>query len=232
VNVDAHLPLALWRLHQCIGVGDRTDALSFDRPADAEPPALLELLFEGGGFVEVAVETTARRRRVTATRARSLADSVGPGLALLCVGLNPSVRAADAGVGFVTPGNRFWPAAMAAGIVSVDRDPLHALQHHRVGMTDLVKRATPRADEISAAEYVHGMARLDLLCSLIEPAVVCFVGLSGWRAAVDRRATVGWQDRPVGGRPAFVIHNPSGLNAHVRVDDLARQLTQAAAGPP
>lgn len=232
MKVDTELPLVLWRLHQQLEVDERTEVLSFDRRATTEPPTLLELVFEGGGFVGVTADETARRRRVTATRARTLADTVGPGMALLCVGLNPSVRAADAGVGFVTPGNRFWPAALAAGLVSVDRDPLHALQHHRIGMTDVVKRATPRADALTAAEYQHGMVRLDALCALLEPEVVCFVGLSGWRAAVDRHAAVGWQDRPVGGRPAFVMHNPSGLNAHVQVDDLARQLTQAAAGRP
>ena len=32
--------------------------------------------------------------------------------------LNPSEHAADAGVGYVTPGNRFWPAALAAGLVT------------------------------------------------------------------------------------------------------------------
>ncbi len=50
---------------------------------------------------------------------------------------------ADAGVGFARPGNRYWPAALAAGLVTVDRDARHALVHHGIGMTDLVKRATP-----------------------------------------------------------------------------------------
>ena len=58
-----------------------------------------------------------------ATRARSLPDTVGPGMRLLVCGLNPSVYSADAGIGFARPGNRFWPAAIAAGIVTVDRDP-------------------------------------------------------------------------------------------------------------
>ncbi len=51
------------------------------------------------------------------TRTRTLPDTVGPGMRLLVCGLNPSVYAADAGVGFARPGNRFWPAALAAGLV-------------------------------------------------------------------------------------------------------------------
>ena len=63
---------------------------------------------------------------------------------LLVCGLNPSIYSADAGVGYARPGNRFWPAAIAAGLVTEDRDPRHALSHHGVGITDLVKRATGR----------------------------------------------------------------------------------------
>ena len=83
---------------------------------------------------------------VDATRARTLPDTVGPGMRLLLVGLNPSEYAADAGAGFARPGNRFWPAALAAGLVTRTHDPFHALRVDGVGMTDLVKRATPRAD--------------------------------------------------------------------------------------
>ena len=42
---------------------------------------------------------------------------------LLVCGLNPSVFSADVGIGFARNGNRYWPAALAAGIVTVDRDP-------------------------------------------------------------------------------------------------------------
>ena len=64
--------------------------------------------------------------------------------------------AADAGVGYATPTNRFWPAALEAGLVSVDRDAFHALRHHGVGVTDLVKRASPNASVLRPAEYRAG----------------------------------------------------------------------------
>jgi TDG/mug DNA glycosylase family protein len=163
------------------------------------------------------------------TRARTLPDTVGPGMRLLVCGLNPSVYAADAGVGFARPGNRFWPAAMAAGIVSVDRDARAALTGHGTGMTDLVKRATPRADELTGDEYRTGLARVERLVQWLQPGVVCFVGLAGWRAAVDRKAVAGVQPGTFGGRPAYVMPNTSGLNARVPPAELAEHLRAAAA---
>ena len=148
---------------------------------------------------------------------------------MLVCGLNPSLNAADAGVGFARPGNRFWPAAIAAELVSVDRDPWHALRHHGVGFTDLVKRATVGAAELSTDEYRTGFARLERLAAWLEPRVVAFVGLAGWRAAVDRKAVAGPQARTVGGRPVYVMPSSSGLNARSTVDSLAEHLRAALA---
>ncbi len=163
------------------------------------------------------------------TRARTLPDTVGPGMRLLVCGLNPSVYAADAGVGFARPGNRFWPAALAAGIVGVDRDARAALTGYRVGMTDLAKRATPRADELTGDEYREGFARVERLAHWLRPGAVCFVGLAGWRAAVDRRAVAGVQPTTCGGRPVYVMPSTSGLNARVPPATLADHLRAAAA---
>lgn len=167
---------------------------------------------------------------ISVRRMRSLADTVGPGMRLLVCGLNPSPHAADTGVGFGRPGNRFWPAALAAGLVTVDRDPRHALAHHGIGMTDLVKRTTSRADEILGDEFRAGLDRLARLCAWLEPAAVCMVGLMGWRAAVDRTATVGWQPQRVGGAPVYVMPSTSGLNARSRLEDLTEHLRRASVG--
>jgi TDG/mug DNA glycosylase family protein len=56
------------------------------------------------------------------------------------------------------------------------------------------------------------------------------VGITGWRAATgDRRAGLGVQEATVGGRPVYVMPNPSGLNAHTNVEDLVRHYRAAAA---
>ena len=96
-------------------------------------------------------------------RIRSLPDTVGPNMQVLIIGLNPSPYSADTGIGYGRPGNRFWPAALKAGLVRIDRDPRHALSHHGVGMTDLVRRTTARADEVERTEFEAGFERIERL---------------------------------------------------------------------
>ncbi len=48
---------------------------------------------------------------------------------------------------------------------------------------------------------------------------------------VHRKAVAGWQPTGIGDVPVYVIPSTSGLNAHVKVADLADHLTKAAAGP-
>jgi TDG/mug DNA glycosylase family protein len=184
----------------------------------------------GAGFDVAALvgDRTGEWLNARVVRARTLPDTVGPGMRLLVCGLNPSLHAADAGVGFVTPGNRFWPAARAAGLVSADRDPRAALAAG-VGMTDLVKRATPRAAALTRDEYRAGLARVERLVRWLQPGAICFVGLAGWRAAVDRRSAAGEQPGGLGDRPVYVMPSTSGLNARVPLDELADHLRAAAA---
>ena len=195
-----------------------------------QPERLRDLLV-GAGFdvQECALDPDSHWIGVRTTRARTLPDTVGPGMRLLVCGLNPSLYAADRGVGFARPGNRFWPAALAAGIVSADRDPARALGVDGVGMTDLVKRATVGAAELTVDEYRAGADRVRRLVEWLQPGAVCFVGLAGWRAAIDRKAVAGVQAEGFGGRPAYLMPNPSGLNAHATPAILADHLRAAAA---
>lgn len=238
------LPWALMELHHSLRVGAPVE-LTFrlgrgEGPlADDDFPGRffteweidpLTDVLEGAGF---SIEECARERtgrewiHVSAVRARTLPDVVGPDMRILLCGLNPSEYAADAGVGFARPGNRLWPAALAAGLVTHDRDARRALTEDGVGMTDLVKRATPRADALGAQEYRLGAARLDRLVRWLRPRVVCFVGLSGYRAAIDRRATAGEQPGGLGGTAAYVMPSSSGINAHVTLDELVAHLRAA-----
>ena len=242
------LPLAWHDLHRSLALGAPIELVLFPTDDELAPypddpfagrrfsgwrRPLLDHVLAGAGFDEVAIDdrsgTHTEHLVVQARRARTLADTVGPDMRLLVCGLNPSLHATDAGIGFVTPGNRFWPAALAAGVVSADRDPVHALVHDGVGMTDLVKRASPRAAELRRDEYVAGLERLDSLVSWLRPRAVCVVGLAGWRAAADRRATAGVAARTIGGRPVYVMPNPSGINGSSTLDDLTGHLRAAAA---
>jgi TDG/mug DNA glycosylase family protein len=112
--------------------------------------------------------------------------------------------------------------------VSVDRDPDHALRHHGIGMTDLVKRATVAAAELNTAEYRTGLDRVERLVGWLQPGGVCFVGLAGWRAAVDRRARPGRQSQRLGGVTVYVMPSTSGLNASSSRRSLEEHLKAAA----
>jgi TDG/mug DNA glycosylase family protein len=152
-------------------------------------------------------------------------DRVAPGLRVIICGLNPSIYSERLGIPFARPGNRFWPAALEAGLVSRDRDPDHALAHDGVGWTDLVKRASVAASSLSADEYMAGMRRVRRLANRFQPKVVCFVGLSGWRAAVDAHAQPGAY--PFGPAVAYVMPNTSGLNAHAQHADFVAHFREA-----
>jgi TDG/mug DNA glycosylase family protein len=148
---------------------------------------------------------------------------------ILVCGVNPSLYSADVGIGYGRPGNRFWSAAVAAGIVGKARDPIDALAGHRVGMTDFVKRATRTAAEVTADEYRRGYARVEQLVEWLTPGAVCFVGLSGWRTVVDPKAVAGLQAEPIGGRPAYLMPSTSGLNARTSLGELTEHLRAAGA---
>lgn len=238
----ARLPAALAELHHATRPGAplvlgmlRGDFSGHALPGDDFPgrffalwePEPLVAVVEGAGFVVDGVEATEGSLQVRATRARTLPDFVAPDLRLLVCGLNPSLRSADVGVGYAGRSNRFWPAAVDAGLATVPRDPWHLLRHHRIGMTDLVKRATVGAGELRTAEYRGGVARVEHLVRWLEPGAVCFVGLAGWRAAVDRAAQPGVQPEVFGGAPAYVMPSTSGLNARTPRAELAAHLAAA-----
>ena len=240
------LPMTLGDLHFALALGAPVEITvhSGRRPEgwvdefegrlfSAWSPEGLADMVTGAGFAVDDVSLTGGERaewvRLRATRMRSLADSVGPGMRMLVVGLNPSEYAADAGVAFARPGNRFWPAAIAAGVVTRDRDARHALVADGVGLTDLVKRATPRAHWLSDAEYRAGAARVERLVEWLQPGAVCFAGVAGYSAAIGRRTKSGPQGQSFGGRPIYVMPNPSGVNQGVTLDGLADHLRAALA---
>lgn len=193
---------------------------------------LLDVL-AGAGFAVDRIEIRAGKHadeehfRLRLRRLRTLPDYVGPDMRVLLVGLNPSLYSADAGMGFARPGNRFWPAALAAGLVTRERDPRHTLAAHCVGMTDMAKRATVRADELTKDEYRAGYERLQRLVAWLQPHVVCVIGLTGWRVAADRKAVAGRQAGRLSGRPVYLMPNTSGLNARVPLTELTAHLRAA-----
>ena len=153
-------------------------------------------------------------------------DVVGPGLQVLFCGINPSIRSGETGFHFARPGNRFWPALHLAGFTPrvLRPDESAELPSYGVGVTNLVDRPTRGAADLGDDELRAGVAALAALAAAWQPRTVAILGIGAFRTAFaqaegDDRAQ---QPETVGGRPLWALPNPSGLNAHFRVEDLGR----------
>jgi TDG/mug DNA glycosylase family protein len=170
-------------------------------------------------------------------RGTTVPDLLGPDVRLLFVGINPGLWTAAAQAHFARRGNRFYPALYRAGIVDhlIDAsagyvaDDLDQLRHRGIGITNLVARASARADELNRDELVAGAETLLRLVDRVRPKVVAILGVTAYRSAFGRpRSTVGRQPQDLAGAQLWVVPNPSGLNAHATVADLAAAFREVA----
>ena len=140
-----------------------------------------------------------------------------PAARVLFCGINPGLVSAATGHHFARPGNRFWPVLHESGFTPrlLRPDEQGELAGYGLGITNMVARASARADELSAEEIVAGGRRLRELVATVAPAWLAVVGIGAYRTAFGRpRAVVGEQDEPLGVTGVWVLPNPSGLNAH------------------
>jgi TDG/mug DNA glycosylase family protein len=164
------------------------------------------------------------RRDLEAARGSAVPDLIAPNLRVLFCGINPSLYSAAVGHHFARPGNRFWPTLFRAGFTGrvLGPDEERELLALGIGITNVVPRATASAAELAADEYRRGAIALARKVRKWHPANVAFVGVGAFRLATNRpRATTGAQPRPFAGARAWVLPNPSGLNAHYQLEELA-----------
>jgi len=156
----------------------------------------------------------AGRRR---PRLRRLSDRLGPRPRILFVGINPSLRSAEVGHHFASPGNPFWRLLYAARLIPTAFTFLDDVRLPSCGLalTNIVSRATRAASELTRAEYAAGRARLARSIARVKPRTVAFVGVTVYRAFFGAAATPGPGAKPqrIGPARVFVLPNPSGLNA-------------------
>jgi TDG/mug DNA glycosylase family protein len=169
-----------------------------------------------------------------AAKDQRLRDLVALDLKVLFVGINPSLYSAAVGYHFARPGNRFWPALFGAGFT--DRLLAAAEQHELLargyGITNLVARATARADELAAEELLRGARALERKVRRLRVRSVAFLGVSAYELAYRRKQTViGKQSQHrIGDAQVWVVPNPSGLNAHYQLPQLVRLYRQLLDG--
>lgn len=173
----------------------------------------------------------------------TLDDVVAEDTRLLIVGINPGLWTAAVNAPFAHPGNRFWPSLAEAGLMPYRVDASSGLAEEDVreftrrglSLTNLVDRATARADELRAEELRAGRGDLEQLAERLHPRVIAIVGITAYRTAFEeKKAVMGRQERTIAGAEVWVLPQPSGLNAHAPLPVLAEWWRQvgAAAGVP
>lgn len=154
------------------------------------------------------------------------------GLQVLFCGINPGLMTAATGHHFARPGNRFWPVLHLSGFTPRLLAPSEQDQLPRwgLGITNVVARATARADELAPEEYREGGRLLAAKVERLRPAWLAVVGVTAYRAAFgDRGARVGPQERVFGETRVWVLPNPSGLNAHWTAATMAEEYARLRA---
>ena len=177
------------------------------------------------------------RAELDAFRDTEVPDLVGEDLRLLFVGINPGLWTAAVQTHFAHPTNRFYPALFAAGIITRPIDPAAGMSAEDrahftgrgLGLTNVVRRATARADELGAAELREGGKALHAFVTRAKPAVVAIAGITAYRTAFQvPGAKAGRQPGTFGGAVLWIVPNPSGLNANETVTSLADAYAEPA----
>lgn len=165
------------------------------------------------------------KSQILAARNKRIPDLAAKNLIVLFAGINPGLYTAAIGHHFGRPGNRFWPALHGGGFTPRLFSPFEGslLLDLKLGITNIVERATARADELSDDELRAGGRRLLAKANRLRPTVVAFVGIGPYRVVSgNKSASVGLQKDRFGHSHAWVVPNPSGLNAHYLPAALAK----------
>ncbi|MCX5149013.1 G/U mismatch-specific DNA glycosylase [Streptomyces sp. NPDC048550] len=169
---------------------------------------------------------------LSAARDRVIPDVVAGGLRVLFCGINPGLLSAATGHHFARPGNRFWPVLHLSGFTPRRFAPAEQeeLLTYRLGITNVVARATARADELSAEEFREGGRILTAKVEQLRPQWLAVVGVTAYRTAFgERKAQIGPQDRTIGSTRIWALPNPSGLNAHWTAESMAQEYARLRA---
>jgi double-stranded uracil-DNA glycosylase len=166
---------------------------------------------------------------------QTLPDYLAPNLDLVLIGINPGLYSVEKGHYFARSTSRFWPAfsrsrlseKVRLGLGTDVLSPVHdrELRRFGIGLTDLVKRPSANASEISPEEFAEWVPRLRRKLQRINARVACFHGLTAYRPFLKHAwhsaevPVLGLQTRRLGETRLYVVPNPSPANAHFTVGD-------------
>ena len=165
------------------------------------------------------------KAEIQAAYGKCVPDIIAPNLQVLFCGINPSLYSAAVGHHFARPGNQFWKTLHHAGFTDRLLNPIEdrELLPGGFGVTNIVDRATARADELQPQELLAGCQQLIAKVKHYQPRILAILGISAYRTAFNQpKAVMGQQPEPLHSSLVWVLPNPSGLNAHYQLDGLAQ----------
>jgi TDG/mug DNA glycosylase family protein len=171
------------------------------------------------------------REQIAAAEGKRVPDVIADQLAVLFCGINPGLYSGATRHHFARPGNRFWKVLHRAGFTERLLSPFDEdeLVESRIGITNLVERATATAAELRPEELRAGARRLARKAARRRPAFVAVLGIEAYRHAFARPAAkLGEQEQRLGPARVWVLPNPSGLNAHYQLPELVRVFAELA----
>lgn len=150
-------------------------------------------------------------------------DILDRGLDVVFCGINPAATAAADGHNFSSPSNRFWTVLHRSGFTDVRLRPdeEHRLPAYGCGITAVVTRPTPRASDVTAAEFRRAAPAFETKIRHYAPRAVAFLGKRALAAILScPDLTWGRQPFDIAGAHAWLLPNPSGLNRNFTLDAL------------
>ena len=134
---------------------------------------------------------------------------------LVIVGCNPSESSVRAGHYYSGRGNQFWPMLYESGVVpeSFDYPDDRRIIEFGIGLTDLVKKPTRGAEELTREDFAEGRIVLSQKLGEFTPRVVAFNGKIVYEQFAQRKCKYGLQKVNLYGAQVYVLPSTSGRNA-------------------
>lgn len=143
-----------------------------------------------------------------------------PNLLLVFIGFNPGRESGRVGHHYAHRSNRFWKFIYLSGLVNEKLTPSQDVElpeKYRYGFTDLVKRWTKSASELSLAEQLEGARLLEERLDKVKPKYIAVIGKGIWEMICRYK---GWphkalewgiQPQKFAGAVPFLLPSTSGL---------------------
>lgn len=145
----------------------------------------------------------------------SLPDILEGDLDIVFVGSNPGRYSDKLGHYYAHPANRFWPLLFESGLIPAPLSPQDdwKLPRFCLGLTDVVSRPTAGSSDLSAEELSLGGEVLRRKVLFYRPRMVCFNGLTAYRALFKKEDAAGLKTFKMGTSALFSMPSTSPRNA-------------------